>query len=373
MSETPADPQSQTALSLSKSRLSDEQKYLPTFRQIAPRISYYDPPSHLALDTSNSSIVNGKPDQDEIEASQRTNANNQDGPDLIILCAWMHAQPRHIAKYTAQHQLLFPSSSILLLRQDGGDFTWRPESWQMQNMVHAVELISKLDARDESSSTRSTSTPARPLRVLMHVFSNGGAYTAYALEKCWNNYYSKSSSNSTLLPLNALVLDSLPGRTTLSIAVTAFSQILPATLPSPLRFLGISALYAMIFAMRLPSRLPWPIYRPDRLRSCRERLNAIDSAFMSPSIVERVYIYSEADELIPWRDVEGHAAETKRALAEENRGTTETLREKGEKVRLEKFEGSKHVAHAMADSKRYWGIITGLWSEVTDRENGNGN
>lgn len=372
MTGTPSKSQSRDTASPSKSSISDEERYLPTFRQIAPRVLYHDPSliSSEGVDIdSNDSNHNSKNDDKD---NGRKDDSNSD-PDLIIFCSWMHAQPRHIAKYTAQHRALFPLSPILLLRQDGGDFTWRPEAWQMQAMTRAVEVISNLRARPSLSSTATTSSTLPP-RVLMHVLSNGGAYTAYILEKSCNSYHhqqteSQSNSNSApLLPINALILDSLPGRTTLPIAVTAFSQILPPTLAPPLRYLGISALYALIFTMRLPSYLPWPIYKPDQLALSRARLNARESAFMRESVAERAYIYSEEDKLIPWRDVETHAAEAEGGL----RGGSSSSEEKGageqqERVKLEKFMGSGHVAHAMADAERYWRIVTGAWRAAVEK------
>jgi hypothetical protein len=56
----------------------------------------------------------------------------------------------------------------------------------------------------------------------------------------------------------------------------------------------------------------------------------------------RTYIYSAEDTLTDWRDVEAHAKEAER---------------KGFEVGLERYKGSKHVAHAREDERRYWGIF----------------
>ena len=58
--------------------------------------------------------------------------------------------------------------------------------------------------------------------------------------------------------------------------------------------------------------------------------------------VRRVYIYSPADELTDWKDVEAHAAEAK---------------SKGCSVALEKYERSAHVSHMRKDENRYWEIV----------------
>lgn len=41
--------------------------------------------------------------------------NKQSEPDLIVFCSWMSAAPKHIAKYTAGYQRLFPNTAILLI------------------------------------------------------------------------------------------------------------------------------------------------------------------------------------------------------------------------------------------------------------------
>lgn len=58
--------------------------------------------------------------------------------------------------------------------------------------------------------------------------------------------------------------------------------------------------------------------------------------------IRRVYVYSLADALTDYRDVEMHAADAKR---------------KGFSVALEKYERSAHVAHLRKDESRYWEIV----------------
>lgn len=67
----------------------------------------------------------------------------------------------------------------------------------------------------------------------------------------------------------------------------------------------------------------------------------------------RAYVYSREDEMVGWRDVEGHVAEA---------------RERGYRARAELFEGSKHVAHMPMDSERYWRIVQEVWKESFEAE-----
>jgi len=60
------------------------------------------------------------------------------------------------------------------------------------------------------------------------------------------------------------------------------------------------------------------------------------------SAKKRCYIYSDADDLAHWRDMEAHAADAEA---------------KGWVVECEGFHGSPHVRHMRADPARYWGIV----------------
>ena len=64
----------------------------------------------------------------------------------------------------------------------------------------------------------------------------------------------------------------------------------------------------------------------------------------------RLYLYSQADEMVPWTEVEEHAEEARKA---------------GLDVRMERFEGSPHVAHARSDPERYWGAVKKVWEDAT--------
>ena len=54
--------------------------------------------------------------------------------------------------------------------------------------------------------------------------------------------------------------------------------------------------------------------------------------------------------MVPWTEVEEHAEEARKA---------------GLDVRMERFEGSPHVAHARTDLERYWGTVKKVWEHAT--------
>ncbi len=64
---------------------------------------------------------------------------------------------------------------------------------------------------------------------------------------------------------------------------------------------------------------------------------------------KRGYIYSENDEMVPWQDIQDHAAEASKIRFN---------------VKLEKFGGSGHVAHArVGNGERYWRTVEQLWDD----------
>lgn len=63
----------------------------------------------------------------------------------------------------------------------------------------------------------------------------------------------------------------------------------------------------------------------------------------------RCYIYSKSDSMVGWVDVEVAA---------------EGAREKGWTVELERFEGTKHVAHMGKEPEKYWNAVDKVVREL---------
>lgn len=86
---------------------------------------------------------------------------------------------------------------------------------------------------------------------------------------------------------------------------------------------------------------------PNRVTQTLSPIDAMRN-YLSASLapVPRLYIYGPGDILISASDVEAHAEEAKK---------------QGIDVRLERFNGSMHVAHMRADLDRYWGAVKDIW------------
>ena len=142
------------------------------------------------------------------------------------------------------------------------------------------------------------------------------------------------------LPIDVLIIDSAPGRPHFHNSAAAIKTVLPK--PWPLWILSVILMYAYLLGMKLwhgitghraISQLTW------------EALN--DARVIDPK-ARRMYVASRSDEMILFEDVEAHV---------------EVARKRGCRARLEKFVGSRHVAHAVVDGERYWRLVRELWEE----------
>lgn len=292
--------------------------YLFDFEKLGPQIFYHRAEQEMTLGPQHSS------------------------PDLNLICSWLYARGRHIAKYTDTYKKLFPTSSILLLKNDGPDLIWRPNTWQMEALKPAVRVIQDLQ---QNQTDR-----LKPLRVLLHVFSNGGSFSACQLADAY-----RAQSGGRMLPISTMLVDSAPSIPTMRVGLTAMSQGFPGYLPTPLKVAGGAVMYSCMYSLSFLSRLAGS---EGSMTSMRRRLNDPEGAFLQTRL-QRTYIYSDTDQLVPWQHVEAHAQEARQLLMHR---LSET--EADELIQMEKFEGSKHVAHAVLDLERYWNIVQRAWQNV---------
>lgn len=256
-----------------------------------------------------------------LEPSTRSSdvSNAVNSPSTIIVFAWMGAQLRHVSKYTAVYSKLYPKARILLITPSWPDFIYRSNSTQQHHLAVAVATI-RADSR---------------AKLFAHLFSNGGSKQLNTL----NAAFVKETGK--LLPIQALVLDSAPGRAAFWRSVWTILLTLPRQwYLRPLLFI-ISIL--TVGAFWLLSHLTGS---RDVIEQVRQDLN--DTRLMALG-ARRCYIYSDADESVEAKDVEDHVDDARR---------------KGWVVSTEKFVGSAHVGHMRQDSARYWKIVKELWEAV---------
>ena len=261
-------------------------------------------------------------------------------PSLIILTTWNSALSKHIAKYTAHYRTLYPSSPILVVRNTIPDLITRSYASQEKRLKAAISVIQEYGTG----------------KVLLHAFSNGGAFTATQLARVYKLEMGQE------LSVGALVLDSSPGIATLKRTADA----LVATLPK-----GFLYVYSFHFQILYPFlrnnveliRYRWhnPLvllvlylilgivyihaaifHSEDVITVTRNNLN--NGTLIHENI--RLYAYSVQDPMVGWEDVEAHSRE-----AEKN----------GCVVRKEKWDTSGHCGHMYNDPKRYWDAVQQVW------------
>jgi len=241
-------------------------------------------------------------------------------------------------------------------------------------------------------------------KLLIHLFSGGGSLTIFHLRKLFSSSPPLSPSSSSLstnqkhgngrnenknnrnenehagnkgnrLPQHTITFDSAPPQFRYSKSYTAIASGIPSSINPILRYFVLAPLihawccFAWVQHFVTDSEGGGPFGRVGLghndfvgVRNTTDQGAAAandgggndgDEGSTSTGEVRRTYIYSEADALVDWRDVESHAAAAvEKGLPSAN-------------VRLEKFEGSMHVAHARADEGRYWRVVRETWEGLS--------
>ncbi|KAJ5440108.1 uncharacterized protein N7458_011106 [Penicillium daleae] len=244
----------------------------------------------------------------------------QDARPVIFIAFWMEAPPRALAKYVVEYRRMIPSARIIFIRSSSNDFIFGSAAKaQRTRVAPAVAAL------------RASVTSENP--VFMHLFSNGGLFSATHVLKAYHQAAGKS------LPISSMIIDSAPGTATMSGSMKAFSYALPKLWI--LLLLGKVALWITLVLIKTYQTITGS---PDAISFTRKAIN--DTSLVQPAnakgVLTRCYIYSDSDELVDWRDVEEHATESEAS---------------GWVVRREKFQGTPHVGHMRAQPERYWSII----------------
>ncbi|KAF6793760.1 hypothetical protein CSOJ01_13834 [Colletotrichum sojae] len=239
---------------------------------------------------------------------QRSQRSPDASSTLIVVCSWVAADPKHIAKYTDRHADEHPDCTVLLLRTSLLDVLLHPtDNAQQPRVQAAVEII------DASEGP-----------VVFHVFSNGGTVTASQALRLLDR--------ERRAAVRAVVFDSCPGRST----YRRTAQAVVASAPKGLRPILPLVVYLALLPLAIMSRLGVQ----DIVTKGRARFNDDD---VVPVAARRLYAYSKADTMVWWEDARQHASEARSA------GCVD--------VREVVFEKSKHCAHIHEDANKYWGAV----------------
>ena len=232
----------------------------------------------------------------------------------------MAAAGRHIIKYTRGYQQLFPDATIILIQASLSDM-FVGDATQKARLQSACEVILRLTSAPDRGST------------LLHAFSNGGSTMALQMAIILKQ---QQQQQNRPLPFDKIVFDCSPSRPDVGQAARAMTVGLPQryfirTIARLLvHFLGF--LYKVMIELILR--------REDMITKLRRRLN--DSTLFALS-VPRLYVYSELDQMVGFRDVHDHADD---ARANGFQSVEEVV-----------FHKAPHCALPTEDYDRYWNAI----------------
>ena len=272
---------------------------------------------------------------------------------LIILCTWLGAARKHIAKYTALYRHVAPDARILLIESSVSILTSTIVS-QRRMTEFAPAAAAVLDAlaecghrsshspenpvngrRDnedailQTNQLPSSSSLARP-QILLHIFSNGGMSSTTNLLRILRSRMSEP------LALTGLIFDSCPGKG--ASYWQTFNAIM-VSFPNSIAWRFFGALITHCFLIFLVvyaasgHENPETLWRRTPLEESRPARGAL-------------YLFSREDRMIDWMDIKQHAQEA------------ET---KGWRVNEIQFEGSGHCAHLVTDERRYVEAVKSIW------------
>jgi hypothetical protein len=254
---------------------------------------------------------------------QSQQKNTQGGPSLVVLCTWMSAHRKHISKYTHQYRQQYPKADILVIESEVADLTYRTNSSQQIRLQPARDvLLSHASQHAQGLGQR---------QAVLHIFSNGGSQCAIQL-------VNSLPENVRRQAFSAIIFDSCPGTATYQRTVQALAPSMSKSLLT--KYLGTPILHAVVFLLYL---VFFVTRAENAITKIRKQLN--DHKLFSPD-VPRLYIYSKADQLVPYQDVKSHIDD---ANVKGYGATSEVL-----------FEASAHCAHAMVHKEQYWEAVAGL-------------
>ncbi|KAF8901504.1 hypothetical protein CPB84DRAFT_1846799 [Gymnopilus junonius] len=263
-------------------------------------------------------------------------------PSVILLLGWMDAPLSLLRKYVDAHRSLFPTSSIVLV-ESHSSFMWASSTGKEKNLRPVINmLVDKL---------YNTSHPTNGLLFMQFRMATGAIHLmtlASFLKRRLDAIY---GPKLTTLPTitTAFIIDSTPGFNDYESIMTTFtlamkSPILKSLARLPLTFAYVA--YYLIYNKALNNPPLLPLLH-----------NYLGQARLLPGSDDespRLYIYSDADAMVPWTSVERHLS---------------VLSERRMPFVAEKYIGTQHVSHAKQDPRRYWEAVHSLWRSALRQSN----
>ena len=312
-------------------------RLLSDFISIGPRASIYTPPSPMS-------------------------------GELVIICTWLGAARKHVAKYTSLYQRVAPGARILLVESDvpilvssyarQRDHIQCTASIVLDALAECGHYNPVLPASNSNITARSPidskdATTTRLPKVLLHVFSNGGANTATQLLIVLRSHLRAP------IPLAGLVFDSCPAKGTYWKSYNAMVLSLPKDAPT--RLLGALAVHFLLVLLYAwiasgnenPAALMRRTMLDESMVSGAEAGHANGGNKTLDVARKGCYLYSDTDAMVEWSDISDHAEDARRM---------------GWKVDEVRFSGSGHCQHLFMYEDRYVKAVEEIWLGCADDE-----
>ncbi|XXG96266.1 hypothetical protein Hte_002547 [Hypoxylon texense] len=250
---------------------------------------------------------------------------------LVVLCTWLGAADKHIAKYADVYRTKAPNAKILLLKSVVGSMI---SSYSRQRKAMKPAELAVCQVLDECGYLQSaggTKGSRNKPQILLHLMSNGGANSATNFLVDFNQRF------KIRLPLVGLMCDSTPNASSYRKTCRAFMYSFPYSFPlslvtSAFVHVTITLLYLSIAMGRYEA--PEDYWR---------------KSILNAELIENeraCYIASKADKMTDWRDVASHA--------EEARG-------KGWDVKEIMFDDTPHCNHIGKNKDIYSSAVAAVW------------
>jgi hypothetical protein len=272
-------------------------------------------------------VYQGDSSKDNIESSRAVA-----DPAVIIIYGWGDASLKHVVKYTAGYQSLFPRSKIIAVLSP----ILKAMTLSLDGRIRSMRPVVEEAFREKEGLGQELSP--KPRTILMHVMSNTGGMNFAATFEAYRRMYNHP------MPHNLLVLDSCPGSTAYTAANVrrfAFAMTVgtAAWFPWPksvTQWLWFCVLYVLRGLELLVGRES----------AANFAVKATNSDVLTVKSAPRLYLYSKEDAIIYWEDIEKNAADAA---------------SKGYRVDRKVFQGSPHVGHMRIWPKEYWQAILQAW------------
>jgi hypothetical protein len=263
-------------------------------------------------------------DPDPLPTSPADTSSSARTPSHVFIFPWTNARSRDVAKYTNKYLRLFPGACLVVITTSLKDLCFRSS---LQKQARLQGFLDHLLGDSEHDN----------VRILMHVFSEGGSNKAVELAEA------HTKRTGRRLPVLAICLDSTPGLPRyLRLCNALEKSLLPHPLLKQMGFVvGSCALGAIWILFRV-----FRDYEDNPIsRTRRQLLDPSQFDHCAP----RCYIYSKADALVAWQDIQDHIA----ASLELDIPVTQCV-----------FSNSKHCMHARDEQETYWGLVLQTWRKV---------